>query len=131
MLRVIVLFFLFVVSSCTYNELITGCTDPTASNYDPNANIDNDLCILDLCLSEPSFLECVKPIIDNNCVSCHSYGGDAGFLLLTEYTFIIEAQNSGYDIVNSINTSMPKGGLMPQENINIIEKWFENGAENN
>ena len=130
MLRVIVLFFLFIVSSCTYNELITGCTDPTASNYDPNATIDNDLCILDLCLSEPSFLECVKPIIDNNCVSCHSYGGAGGHIVLTDYDLIILADNI-YDIVNSINTSMPKGGLMPQENINIIEKWFENGAENN
>ena len=130
MLRVIVLFFLFIVSSCTYNELITGCTDPTASNYDPNATIDNNLCILDLCLSEPSFLECVKPIIDNNCVSCHSYGGSADHILLTDYNFIKEADNI-YDIVNSINTSMPKGGLMPQENINVIEKWFENGASNN
>ncbi len=130
MLRVIFLFFLF-TSSCTYNELITGCTDSTAYNYNPDATIDNGLCILDLCLSEPSFLECVKPIIDNNCVSCHSYGGDAGFLILTEYNFIIEAQNNGYDIVNSIKTSMPKDGLMPQENINIVEKWFENGAPNN
>ena len=130
MLRVIILFFLFIVSSCTYNELITGCTDPTASNYDQNATIDNGLCILDSCLSEPSFLECVKPIIDNNCVSCHSYGGASGHILLTDYNFIIAADNI-YDIVNSINTSMPKGGLMPQENINVIEKWFENGASNN
>ena len=130
MLRVIVLFFLFIVSSCTYNELITGCTDPAASNYDPNATIDNDLCILDLCLSEPSFLECVKPIIDNNCVSCHSYGGAAVHILLTDYNFILAVDNI-YDIVNSINTSMPKGGLMPQQNINVIEKWFNNDAPNN
>ena len=123
--------FLFVLfSSCTDNELTVGCTDPTASNYDPNATIDNGLCILDLCLPEPSFSECVKPIIDNNCVSCHSYGGAAEFLWLTDYNFIIEADNI-YDIVNSINTSMPKGGLMPQKNINVIEKWFENGASNN
>ena len=111
MLRIILLFFLFTFS-CTYNELITGCTDSTAYNYNADATIDNGLCILDLCLSEPSFLECVKPIIDNNCVSCHSYGGDADFLILTEYTFIIEAQNNGYDIVNSIKTSMPKDGLI-------------------
>ena len=68
MLRVIFLVLLFISSSCTYNELITGCIDPSASNYDPNATIDNGLCILDSCISEPSFLECVKPIIDNNCV---------------------------------------------------------------
>ena len=129
MLRFIVLTFIF--SSCTYNELITGCTDPTASNYDLHATIDNGLCILDSCFSEPSFLECVKPIIDNNCVSCHSYGGNAEFLLLTGYTFIIEAQNSGYDIVNSIKTSMPPAGLMPNENIHVIEKWFENGSQDN
>ena len=128
MLRI--LFLLFVFSSCTYNELIVGCTDPTASNYDSNATTDDGLCIFDLCLSDPSFLEGVKPIIENNCVSCHSYGGEGGFLLLTDYNLIILANNN-YDIVNIINTSMPKSGLMPQENITIIEKWFENGASNN
>ena len=130
MLRFIFLVLLFIFSSCSYNELITGCTNPTASNYDQNATIDNGLCVLDICLSEPTFLECVKPIIDNNCVSCHSYGGDAGDILLTDYNLIIEADNM-YDIINSINNTMPKGGLMPQKNINVIEKWFENGAENN
>tara|TARA_B110000444_G_C18769623_1_gene561820 strand:- start:22 stop:414 length:393 start_codon:yes stop_codon:yes gene_type:complete len=130
MLRFIFLVLLFIFSSCSYNELITGCTNPTASNYDQNATIDNGLCVLDICLSEPTFLECVKPIIDNNCVSCHSYGGDAGDILLTDYNLIIEADNM-YDIINSINNTMPKGGLMPQKNINVIEKWFENGAPNN
>jgi len=130
MKRVIFLALLFIVSSCTYNELIIGCTDSAAYNYDQNATIDDGLCILDSCLSEPSFLECVKPIIDNNCISCHSYGGSADHILLTDYNFIKEADNI-YDIVNSINTSMPKDGLMPQENINVIEKWFENGASNN
>ena len=130
MKRIIFLVLLFIVSSCTYNELIIGCTDSAAYNYDQNATIDDGLCILDSCLSEPSFLECVKPIIDYNCISCHSYGGSADHILLTDYNFIKEADNI-YDIVNSINTSMPKDGLMPQENINVIEKWFENGASNN
>ena len=128
MLRV--LFLLFIFSSCTYNELIVGCTDPTALNYDANASVDNNGCLFDSCISEPSFLDCVKPIIDNNCVSCHSYGGEAGFLLLIDYNSIISASND-YDIVNAINSSMPKVGLMPQVNINIIEKWFENDAPNN
>jgi hypothetical protein len=123
--------FLFVLfSSCTYNELTVGCTDPTASNYDPNATLDNGLCILDLCLPEPSFSECVKPIIDNNCVLCHSYGGDAGFLILTDYA-LIKAADIQYNLVNIIKTTMPKSGVMPEDNINIIEKWFENGAPNN
>ena len=128
MLRI--LFILLIISSCTYNELTVGCTDSVASNYDPNATIDNGLCILDLCFLEPSFLECVKPIIDNNCISCHSYGGEAGFLPLVDYSLIISAHND-YNIINSINTSMPKEGLMPVENINIIERWFENGSPNN
>ena len=130
MLRFVILVLLFIFSSCTYNELITGCTDPTAANYDPNATIDSNGCILDLCFSAPAFSDCVKPIIDNNCVSCHSYGGEAEFLLLTDYNFIISAHNI-YNIVSIINTTMPKAGLMPQENINIIEKWFDNDAPNN
>ena len=129
MLKFIFVFILLFISSCTYNELILGCTDPTAYNYNPDTTIeDNDLCILDLCLSEPSFIECVLPIIQQNCVSCHSYGGDADFLLLTNYDLILEADNT-YGIV--INTSMPKEALMSKENINVIEKWFENNAPNN
>jgi hypothetical protein len=123
--------FLFVLfSSCTYNELTVGCTDPTASNYDPNATLDNGLCILDSCLLEPSFKNCVKPIINYNCVLCHSYGGDAGFLILTDYA-LIKAADIQYNLVNIIKTTMPKSGLMPEDNINIIEKWFENGAPDN
>ncbi len=124
------LYLLLLFSSCTYNELIVGCTDATASNYDSNATIDDGSCILDLCLSDPSFSECVKPIIENNCVSCHSYGGDAGFLLLTDYDLIKLACEQN-NLLNSIKTTMPKSGLMPAENINIIEKWFLNGAPNN
>jgi hypothetical protein len=124
------LLILLLLSYCTYNDLIVGCTDPNATNYDSNATIDNGLCILDLCLPEPSFSECVKPIIDNNCVSCHSYGGDAGFLILTDYDLIMAAHDQ-YNLVNIINTTMPKAGLMPEDNISIIEKWFENGASNN
>ena len=127
----IVVFFLFFLYSCTYNELILGCTDPNAFNFNPDANVeDNDLCVLDICLSEPTFEECVFPIFQQNCISCHSYGGDADFLLLSNYDLIIKADNV-YGIVNSINTSMPKDGLMFQENINVIEKWFENDAPNN
>jgi uncharacterized membrane protein len=124
------LILLFLFSSCAYNELIVGCTDSAAANYDPNATIDNGLCILDLCLSEPSFTECVKPIIDNNCVLCHSYGGEAGWLILSDYASIIAASNI-YDLKNIINTSMPAAQLMPQENISIIEKWLDDGAPNN
>ena len=134
MLRFIFLFFISLSFSCTYNELITGCTDPLASNYDASATVDDGLCLLDLCLTDPSFLECVKPIIDNNCVVCHQSGGAASWMPLTDYNSILAAHNN-FDVVNAINSTMPEVEgivvLMPEENISIIQKWFENGAPNN
>ena len=119
-----------ILSGCTYNELITGCTNPLAINYSADAIIDDGNCLLDECISTPSFVDCVKPIIDNNCVSCHSYGGESAFLVLIDYNSINYAVNN-FDLVGIINTTMPKAALMPENNINIIEKWINDGAQNN
>ena len=62
----------------------------------------------DLCIDEnPSFSECVMPIIQENCVSCHSYGGSAGFLNLENYESIRNSVIDGnlIDRINSTETS--------------------------
>jgi len=127
----LLMIFLFMIS-CEYNDLFTGCTDPEAANYDPYANIDDGNCffIVDDCISQPSFVACIKPIIDNNCVSCHSYGGSANFLILSDYNSIKSAVQNN-NLLYSIENNMPPNGLMSEQNISIIKNWIENEMPNN
>ena len=56
------LFIIFLtMTSCEYNELFTGCTEPNAANYDPSATIDDGNCFFidDDCIAQPSFVACV------------------------------------------------------------------------
>ena len=88
----------------------------------------------DLCSDQdPSFAECVIPIIQDNCVSCHSYGGSAGFLDLSSYESIRNSVIDGnlIDRINSTENPMPPSGKMSELTISIIKKWEENGAPNN
>ena len=55
---------------------------------------------------------------------------EAAFLDLMTIIQINYAVNN-YDIIVIINTTMPKVALMPENNINIIEKWINDGAQNN
>ena len=82
----------------------------------------------------PLFSECIEPIILNNCTSCHSYGGDGHTALdLSNYDNIQEAVLNGNVIerINSINNPMPPSGKLSDLEIQIIEKWSQNGALNN
>ena len=88
----------------------------------------------DLCIDEnPSFSECVMPIIQENCVSCHSYGGSAGFLNLENYESIRNSVIDGnlIDRINSTENPMPPSGNMSESTIRIIQNWEENGVPNN
>ena len=89
----------------------------------------------DICEDEnPSFTTCVSPIIQENCVSCHSYSGSAGSTLnLDNYDAIKHATLEGNLIerINSIENPMPPSGRMSHSSIDIIEKWKLNGSPNN
>lgn len=80
-----------------------------------------------------TYSNAVKPIIDNNCISCH---GDLGnqFPKLDTYTQVKDATETG-DVLcriddQSCGSVMPQGGRMTQTNINIIKKWAENKFPN-
>ncbi|WP_088324334.1 hypothetical protein [Polaribacter tangerinus] len=71
----------------------------------------------------------VKTIIDNNCISCHISGGQAGFLPLINYTQVKNSAERGSLIsrMNSITAPMPKSGLLPAQTRAVIDKWKEDG----
>ena len=124
------------LTSCTYNELVPGCTDPLAINYNQDAVINDGSCILDDCLSnQPSFVDCIKPIIDNHCMMCHSAGSADGDL--STYESLRDFTVYG-DLIGRISANendplfMPLGNQkLSQIEIDILIKWKDNGAPNN
>lgn len=100
--------------SCTYNEIL------------PNEE----------CLTEnPSFIACIKPIIDNNCVSCHNSNSLYGDL--SSYSAIKDYTDSG-QLINRIQRNQGDQGFMPlggnkltDNEIELIIKWKNDGTPNN
>ena len=103
-------FLLFLLSSCTYNEL-------------PISEIT--ICETD----SPSFSDCVLPIIEDNCMSCHSENGGQSPILTSFPDIILAVAND--DLLARIKNDMPPTNLMNSSDILIIENWINEGAQNN
>ncbi|TXF77334.1 c-type cytochrome [Chryseobacterium sp.] len=79
-----------------------------------------------------TFTQDIKPIIDNNCVVCHSPNGASAFFPLTDYTLI---KNAIDDILDRIQRpagdplKMPQGGSLSPAQIEIIKKWKTDGLQ--
>lgn len=72
----------------------------------------------------------IKSIIDGNCVSCHSTGGEKSDVPLQTYAQVSAKASliktriekpAGDPLV------MPKGGKLSQANIDLINKWITAG----
>jgi hypothetical protein len=91
-----------------------------------------------------SFAQDIKPIFDANCSSlfCHGANPISG-LLLTSYDNFKKGGNNGPAfipgnsedslIVKKISPggSMPPGGELPQEQIDTIKNWIDEGGKDN
>ena len=90
-----------VLSSCTYNELIPVC--------EPDEKIFSDL---------------VLPIIESNCMGCHSEYSNRQAVLGT-YDGVIDALNNHSLIDRVVSGSMPPYGfpVMSSEDITILKEW--------
>jgi uncharacterized membrane protein len=112
--KVFLLLFLSVsLSACLSNVDEVEEIDP--GNADPCADI--------------TFSMNVKPIIDNNCVSCHSTSGQASFLNLETYNAV--AANATKVKSEVVSKDMPIGGTLTNEEISAISCWVDAGAVNN
>jgi hypothetical protein len=71
----------------------------------------------------------VKPIIDNNCVNCHSNGGTASFYLLETYDQVRTSAASGslYSRMTDAANPMPASGILPGTVTQIIDDWINDG----
>ena len=104
MIRFLFLINLFIFTSCTWNEL-------------PKV-----VCLPD----EQVYLELVKPIIQNNCISCHSTTSNMP-AILGSYDGVTDALRNYLLKEEVINRTMPPYGLPPlsESEINIIQKWAD------
>ena len=71
----------------------------------------------------------MKPIIDNNCVNCHSNGGPASFYLLETYDQVRTSAASGslYSRMTDAANPMPASGILPGTVTQIIDDWINDG----
>ncbi|WP_370899515.1 c-type cytochrome [Chryseobacterium gossypii] len=75
----------------------------------------------------------VKPVMDVNCMSCHSQGGIASFPL-ENYS---QVKNNIDNIIDRIGRpngdpqKMPQGGALSPSQINIFTKWKSDGLVEN
>lgn len=84
---------------------------------------------------EVSFSGDVQPLIQANCVGCHSRPNPNGNVPLENYDDIKAAGTNG-SLVNSLKgengfSLMPQTGSLPADQIALIETWVNNGMPNN
>lgn len=83
--------------------------------------------------TNPTYTTNVKPIVDNNCLSCHSAAAGQ-FPTMETYTQVRDAAENGDMICRiddqSCGAVMPQSGRMPQTRINTIKKWAADGYPN-
>jgi hypothetical protein len=78
----------------------------------------------------------VWPVINSNCIICHSGSAPQGNVSLENYQDIVTAANNG-SLLGVIRhddgwPEMPKGGgMLPECDITKIEIWVEEGTPNN
>lgn len=69
----------------------------------------------------------IKPIMDANCVQCHSAGGN--FPNLSTYNGV--SANAASVKAETVSRRMPQGGSLTSAEIEAISCWVDAGAINN
>jgi len=98
-------------------------------------------------IENPSFAKDVKPIFDKRCVTCHSKRLKGGYSIETYDKVMTSGDHAPVIVVgNAADSTLakmlrgvktPAGGQMPpgkplkKEQIDLIERWINQGAQNN
>jgi hypothetical protein len=106
----------FFITNCSTNS-----TDDLVGPIPVNVTYEND----------------VKSIIESNCIACHQEPSMGGTLIsLADYEKVKQAVVSK-ELINRISRAqgsegmMPQGGMkLPQNKIDIIVKWKDQGFQN-
>jgi len=107
--------------------LLTGCYYDNAEELYPKNTCD---------LTTVTYAGSVLPIIQSNCMSCHSTAAQLGGVNLEGFTnlkaYATNGKLSGTIQHNPGFSAMPKGaGKLSDCDIAIINQWISNGIQNN
>ena len=102
MTRLFFLFSFLIFNSCTWNEL------------------PEIICVPD----QELYSQSVQPIIEENCMSCHSVAASSS-LVLESYDDVINALSNHLLKEVVINRSMPPIIPLSEIEISIIQKWAD------
>ncbi|SEK50411.1 hypothetical protein SAMN04487910_0677 [Aquimarina amphilecti] len=92
-----------------------------------NVEEESGIITEELCDPAISFTTNIKPIIDNNCIRCH--GGNQAPDLRTYENIRNNSERIRTEVV--VNRTMPLGGSLSNDQIELVRCWIENGALNN
>ncbi|MBB6331877.1 hypothetical protein HNP24_002827 [Chryseobacterium sediminis] len=73
----------------------------------------------------------VKPIVDNNCIGCHSAGSFKPFVTYDQVKNNIDGILDRIQRPNGDPEKMPQGGSLSSAQINIFIKWKADGLNEN
>lgn len=78
-----------------------------------------------------SFTADIQPIINANCVSCHTAGGSAPGDFTTYVGIKSKVDNGSFNNRVLVQKNMPPSGPLSTCEQTKIQKWIDNGALNN
>ncbi|WP_066754983.1 c-type cytochrome [Chryseobacterium glaciei] len=112
---------LYILSSAV---LLVACESRTYEEISDNTPITETV----------KYTQDVKPIVEANCISCHSATGSASYKPFTNYDQVKTNIDGILDRIqrqNGDSQKMPQGGSLSQSQINIFIKWKADGLIEN
>ncbi|MFP3593472.1 c-type cytochrome [Chryseobacterium sp. SIMBA_038] len=112
---------LYILSSAV---LLIACESRTYEEISDNTPITETV----------RYTQDVKPVVEANCIGCHSATGSASYKPFTNYDQVkanIDGILNRIQRQNGDSQKMPQGGSLSQSQINIFIKWKADGLIEN
>lgn len=81
--------------------------------------------------SNVSYSQVIRPMVDENCVSCHGPGGENENVPFTTYDGLKQYAQEAVPRISGATILMPPTGAMSDCNVALFTAWVNAGAPNN
>jgi mono/diheme cytochrome c family protein len=83
-----------------------------------------------------SFATDVQPIFNANCVGCHGANGGLDLSAGNSYGNLVGVISPNYGTArvvagDGLGNVMPPSGSLPNDTLDVVERWIDEGAEDN